>query len=77
MLLNRQCNDNERKVNCNNVFKFSVSSILKTKFHSEIKSIFMNKIILKIVLIAFVAIAFTSCASRKSCPTNNPRYFTS
>lgn len=33
MLLNRQCNDNEGKVNCNVVFKFSVSSILNSKFH--------------------------------------------
>jgi hypothetical protein len=32
MLLIRQCNDNEGKVNCNIIFKISVSSILNTEF---------------------------------------------
>ena len=43
MLLIPQCNDNEGKVNCNIVFKFSVSSFFKTEIYLGNKKYFYEK----------------------------------
>jgi hypothetical protein len=35
----------------------------------------MKKTFALIMLVAFVAVLASSCASRRGCPTTNPRYF--
>lgn len=35
----------------------------------------MKKTLLVILLVSFMAALFTSCATRKSCPTNDRRYW--